>query len=358
MREALERKHRSARVQALEGCHDAGVEVPPPVREKALVRHLVGQLVRERVLLLRREGCLVEELGNPQPSELAAQPLVRLLPDGLEECLGDDRPDYGGRLEEPLGLRRQAVDPGREEDPDAPGDLDALHVLDGAIGARAAHEDRRLDEAPHALLEKERVPSRALDQPAPERSECGIGAQERLEQVLGRLRPQRIDAKLRVVGPPGEGMLVLRAVAHHEQYAGHRQALGHEVQGGLTLRIDPLHVFEDEQHGLALAFPQNEPLERVQRAALATTAVERAKRVLGREGAQEAQERGGRISESLVERREGCRHLVADHEARVPIADPEIAPQQLDDWQGGRSPSRAGLRRPGARASPGPGAGA
>ena len=153
--------------------------------------------------------------------------------------------------------------------------------------------------------------------------------------------PQRIDAKLRVVGPPGEGMLVLRAVAHHEQYAGHRQALGHEVQGGLTLRIDPLHVFEDEQHGLALALPQDEPLERVQRAALATTAVERAKRVLGREGAQETQERGARISESLVERREGCRHLVADHEARVPIVDPEIAPQQLDDWKvGGRRPVR------------------
>ena len=67
-------------------------------------------------------------------------------------------------------------------------------------GAALADHDLGLDERPHALLEEERVALRALDQQRLEGRQVGRVAEERVEQLLGAGRRERIKPNLAVVG--------------------------------------------------------------------------------------------------------------------------------------------------------------
>ena len=46
-------------------------------------------------------------------------------------------------------------------------------------------------------------------------------------------------------------MLVLRAIVHEEEEARGRQALDQTIEQRLGLGVDPVEVFEDEEHGWA-----------------------------------------------------------------------------------------------------------
>ena len=64
----------------------------------------------ERVLEVRKEPGLVEELRGLEVSQLGAHLGLRSVGDGQEQRHGHVFADDGGRLEQSLGLGRQAVD--------------------------------------------------------------------------------------------------------------------------------------------------------------------------------------------------------------------------------------------------------
>jgi hypothetical protein len=190
--------------------------------------------VRERVLEVRKEPGLVEELGSLEVRELGAHRGLRRVGDGEEQRQGHVRADDRGGLEQALGLGGQAVDPCGQDALHGGGDR---HVLDGPgepVGAAVTGQGPRVHQGPHTLLEEEGIPLRPLDEELLERAEGRIGAEERLEQRVGVLGWQGINPELAVVGLAAPGVLVLGAVVDKE----------HEARQGLDL-----------------AFAQQEPLD-------------------------------------------------------------------------------------------------
>ena len=96
--------------EPLDGLGDPGVERALPVVEQPLVGYLVGQGVLERVLEVREEPGLVEELRGLEPGQRGADLRLRRVGDGQEQREGDVLPDDRGRLEQPLDLGLEAVD--------------------------------------------------------------------------------------------------------------------------------------------------------------------------------------------------------------------------------------------------------
>ena len=96
--------------EPLDGLGDAGVQGALPLVEQSPVRDFVGERVLERVLEVRKEPGLVEELRGLQVSQLGAHLGLRRVGDGQEQREGHVLADDGGRLEQSLGLGRQAVD--------------------------------------------------------------------------------------------------------------------------------------------------------------------------------------------------------------------------------------------------------
>jgi hypothetical protein len=63
-------------VEALDGREDLAVETATPVLEQAPVGHLVRERMLERVLEIREEACLVQELGGLEAAGQAASSRV------------------------------------------------------------------------------------------------------------------------------------------------------------------------------------------------------------------------------------------------------------------------------------------
>ena len=123
-------------------------------------------------------------------------------------------------------------------------------------------------------------------------SSPGSAPEQRPEELFGAGRRQGVQAELRVVRAAAPGVLIFRAVVHQQQQPGGRQALDQTVEQGLSLGIDPVQVFEDDQQGLPLALPQQEPLHRVEGALAALQRIERRPlRIVGRHVEQRQQRR-------------------------------------------------------------------
>ena len=143
------------------------------------VRHLVRERVLERVLEVRKEPGLVEELRGLQVRELGAHLVLRRVGDGQEQRHGHVLADDGGGLEQSLGLGRQAVDARGQDGLHGGGDLQVLDGPGEPVGAALAGQGRRLHQGPHTLLEEEGIRFRPLDQELLERAEGRVGAEER-----------------------------------------------------------------------------------------------------------------------------------------------------------------------------------
>ncbi len=184
-------------VERLDRRDDPRVELPPALLQQPAVGDLVRERVLERVLEIRIEPGLVDELGRLQPVEPAAERLVGQLGDRLEQCqrhvLADDR----GDLQEALVLRGKPVDAGRQDRLDGGGNLDRLDRLRQPIPASLPHQRLRLHQRPDRLLQEERVP--APDEALLERRQPGIVAEERLQQLGGGLGRERVQPQLAVV---------------------------------------------------------------------------------------------------------------------------------------------------------------
>ena len=96
--------------EPLDGLGDAGVQSALPVVEQSPVCDFVGERVLERVLEVRKEPGLVEELRGLQVGQLGAHRGLRRVGNGQEQRHGHVRADDRGRLEQSLGLGGQAVD--------------------------------------------------------------------------------------------------------------------------------------------------------------------------------------------------------------------------------------------------------
>ena len=72
-------------VGPLNGLHDPAVEDAPPVLEQAAVGHVVGHRVLERVLEIREDPGLVQELRRLETADRGVQLVLGELGNGLEQ---------------------------------------------------------------------------------------------------------------------------------------------------------------------------------------------------------------------------------------------------------------------------------
>src|SRR5262249_50201438 len=86
-------------IQALDAVHDFAMEATPPVVEQAAVGDLVGEGMLERVLEIREEMRLIEELGGLEMTEAVAERLRALAGDRLEQGKRDVLANHGGGLQ-------------------------------------------------------------------------------------------------------------------------------------------------------------------------------------------------------------------------------------------------------------------
>ena len=96
--------------EPLDGLGDAGVKRAPPIVEQPLVRHLVRERMLERVLEIRKEPGLVQELRRLEAGELGPHRGLRRVGNGQQQRYGHIRADDRRSLEQSLGLGLQAVD--------------------------------------------------------------------------------------------------------------------------------------------------------------------------------------------------------------------------------------------------------
>src|SRR6516162_2903043 len=245
------------RIGPLDGLHYSYVEGAPPALEKAPVGHFVAQRVGERVLDIRQERKLAQEFSGLEASDRGVQLILGDL--GMHVL-----PEHRCRLQERLIGSAEPVDAGGDYRLDRRGDLDGWLRAHQSVGPAVPEQSTGLHKRPHALLQKKRIAFRPRDQRVLERFEAGLGPEEGGKKLLSGLRRQRIQPKLRVVGAAAPTVLIFWAVVHDQQQPGSRQALNENIEQCLSLGIDPVEVFEDDQQRLPLAFSQYQPLYCVQ----------------------------------------------------------------------------------------------
>ena len=172
---------RAVGVQLLQRFHHPRVQRPAALPEEGIVGDLLGQRVAERVLHARKEAELVEEISGLEDGEVAPDLVLRHVGDGLEQYQRHILADDGGRLQQALRLRRQAIDAWGQDGVDRGRELDALDGLDQPIRAPLARQRLGLHERADALLDEEGVALRPADQPALERLEGGVAAEQRIQ---------------------------------------------------------------------------------------------------------------------------------------------------------------------------------
>ena len=258
MGEPLDLLPQSVALESLDRFDDPRVDGAPAIGEEAAIRHLLRQRVLERVLRIGKEAGLIEKLPGLQKRELAAHALLRLIGDGVEQDERDVLSDNGGRLQQLLLRRWEPVDPGGQDGLDRGRNMNSVEGVSEAIGPALSDKGLRFHEGPHALFQKERVAIRPLDEQGPQRGQLGVGAQQRLQEILGPFAQKRVDAELRVVGAVAPGVLVLGAIGDEEQETGGGEAVDQAVEPRLGLGINPVQILEDHEQRLDLALAEDE----------------------------------------------------------------------------------------------------
>src|SRR5437879_12357172 len=115
-------------------------------------------------------------------------------------------------MEKPLPRGRQAIDAGGEDRLNGHGHLDGPEVPDQVIASALAGEIPGLREGAYALLEKERIALRPLDEQALEGMQAGVVSEEGAQHGLRTGSRDGIDPQLRVVRPVSHGVLVLERI--------------------------------------------------------------------------------------------------------------------------------------------------
>src|SRR5215813_4810440 len=264
MRQAFDLFFEPLRVQRLDRRDDASVQSTPPVLQDAPVGHLVRERMLEGVFEVREDARLVQELGGLEMAQRPTQVVLGRVGNGLQEREGHILANDRGGLEQTLVLGRQAIDAGGEDGLRRRRDLPRLRGLGDPVRPTLPDEDLGLDKRPDTFFQEKRIPLGATNQGPPERLEGRILAEQGRQQLLGTLGRQGIDAELEVVGLAAPPVLVLGSVVGEEQDTGGGQTLHETVEQRLGLGVDPVEVLDDQQHGLDLALPEEQALDRLQ----------------------------------------------------------------------------------------------
>ena len=323
-------------MEPFERLHDPNVESPAPLLEEAPVGDLVGEAVFEGVLEIREEAGLVQELRGLQVRESPAESLLGLLGDGLQEGEGDLLTDDRRSLDQAFLLGREPVDPRRQDRLHCRRYLNARKCGGQAIGTPLADQGLGFDQRPHALFQEEGVPLCLVDQAVLEQRERGVGPQEAPEQFLGALGRQGVQAELGVVGLASPPVPVLRTIVDEQQEPRGREALDQALQETLALRVDPVQILERQAHGLDLAFPEEEALERLQGALAALGRIEGLPLGIRDRHVQESEERGQGRLQRRIQRDQLAGEFLRDLPRVVAGLDLEVRPEEVDDRQIGR----------------------
>jgi hypothetical protein len=102
-------------IGGLDGVHDPGVQRAAPVLEQAPVGHVVREGVLEGGFRIREQARLVQELRGLDPGEAAMKLFIGRVDNGAKQDEGHVLADDGRRLQQPLLLRGQPVDPVRQD---------------------------------------------------------------------------------------------------------------------------------------------------------------------------------------------------------------------------------------------------
>ena len=246
-----------------------------------------------------------------------------------------------------LVLRRQPVDARRQDRLHRRRHVDGLRGLHEPVRAALAREHPVVHEAPHALLEEERVALGPREEEPLEGLEAGVAPEQGLQQRGRTLRRERVQPELAVVGLPAPAVPVLRAVVDEEQEPGRRQALDQAVEhapasrrrssGGPRTRPgaagpgSPAGGAASARRGSAAA------------AAGGSSASHRRSSTGTSRSARNAGSAGSRARSSVEEL---ARDLLPDGAGLVPVVDLEVALEEVDHRQVGRGLAvrdRAGL---------------
>ena len=92
-------------VQTLDTVHDLAMEATAPVVKHAAVGHLMSEGMLECVLEIRKEARLIEELSGLEVTKAAAERLLTLASDRLEQGKCHVLADHCGSLQELLVRR-------------------------------------------------------------------------------------------------------------------------------------------------------------------------------------------------------------------------------------------------------------
>ena len=195
------------------------------------VRHLVGQGVLERVLEVRDEPR--SRRGTRRPAGSRARAAAR--PRGASamarrRAKGTSLPMTDGRLEQSLGLGREAVDAGGQDGLHRGRHLDRVDRSGQGVRASFAAQGLGLHQRLHGLLEEERIPLGPLDEERREPLEPGVFAEEAPKELLRALRRQRVEAELGVGRLAAPGVLILGTVVDQEAEPGRPEALDQAVE--------------------------------------------------------------------------------------------------------------------------------
>jgi hypothetical protein len=224
-----------------------------PFLEERAVGDFVGQRMLEGVFGIGKEARLVQKLCRLQMREPPLHRLLRQLRHGVEQHEGHVLADDRGRLEQLLVVRREPVDPGRQDHLHGRRDLDRLDRPGETKGPALPGERTRLHQRPNGLLQEERVA--ALDEELLKRGEPGVVAEKSFQQLPCTLGRKRVEPHLTVEGLAPPAVLVLGPVVHEQKQARRAQALDYAVEQCLGLAIDPVEIFEDQEEGLLPCFP-------------------------------------------------------------------------------------------------------
>ena len=333
-------------IEALDRRHDLAVQAAAPVLEETPVGYLVGKGVLERVLEIREEARLVQELRGLEAADRGAQ-LVLV----QRSCRPEQRerhvlPNHRCRLQERLVAGGQPVDTGGQHGLHRGGDLDGRKGPRQPIRPALARQRLGLDKSSHALLQEKRIALRPRDQDPLQRIEAGVRPEQRAEERLGGLRWEGVQPELHVVGPAAPRVLILRPVVHEEQEPRRRQALGERVEQRLGLGVDPVEVLEDHQQRLDLTLAYQQLLQRLERSLATLSGIQPVPGGVSGRDIEERQERRQAGFLGTVQRQELPRHLLAHRPGTVPILDREVTLEEVDHRQIGRRLAvrdRAGL---------------
>jgi hypothetical protein len=128
-----------------------------------------------------------------------------------------------------------------------------------------ANERSGLGQCPHSLFEEEGIPLGSFDQERLEGAHVGVPTDQRVEELVRGGRWQHVESKLLIIGLTAPGVPMLGTVADEQEHRRRRHALDQGVEKGLSLRVAPMEVLEDQQQRLNLALAKQEPLEGLER---------------------------------------------------------------------------------------------